>query len=142
MTPKIQILFVSKWVHTAKRKIIERWKKITQNSQGSRIISTVDYNFGESPTTFSVIMDKMQLSFRLFLNNGNGNQVLFFFVKFVLLTGSKNQFWNYQNWTFTIFLTNHITVVMIWLRPEFEFPAKIDLAFSQALAVRWQVSWP
>ena len=74
--------------------------KITQNSQGIRVISTVDHNFGQSPTTFSVIMDKMQLSFSLFLNNGNGNQMfIVFLVKFILLTGSKNQFWNHQSWT-------------------------------------------
>ena len=93
--------YFKKWVQLKEKSLRDK-KKITQNSQGIRVISTVDHNFGQSPTTFSVIMDKMQLSFRLFLNNENGNQI-FFFVKFVLLTGSKNQFWNYQNWTFTGF---------------------------------------
>ena len=29
-----------------------------------------------------------------------------------------------------------VTVVIRWLRPEFKFPAKIEMAYSQILAIR------
>ena len=37
--------------------------------------------------------------------------------------------------------THFGTVVIRQLRPEFEFPVKIDLAFSQILAMKYMIQW-